>query len=244
MNANRDAAIRFGPVENSQAGGSGEQFQIGAVLQHSNTPSLLFEGEDEDDFEARNAWEACLVAPSRIENARLIIEDAAGSSKEVATLTLDPGHWWRTEFTLPPKIEVRLIKLVDQNGRVLLSFKPEPKRHSDSLPEPAKEPKQPTELSSGDQLFLVGEHLEQYRHPTRDPEQYWQEAIERDPGGLSEPDGAGPDLMYVLDLKFQGGGSDHLCPKRIERLSELHPNPITGEAALLFGIGSSFPGRG
>src|SRR5260370_3930752 len=135
VNANRDAAIRFAPVENSQPRG--------------------FEDEDENEGpHEHNAWEACLVAPRQIENERLIIQNSSGSSKEVVTLTLDPGHPWRTEFTLPPKIEVRVIKLVDQNGRILLSFKPEPGHPSNSLPEPAREPKQPAELPSGDQLFM------------------------------------------------------------------------------------------
>lgn len=32
------------------------------------------------------------------------------------------------------------------------------------------------------ELYLTDEHLEQYRHPTRDPERYWEEALRRDPG--------------------------------------------------------------
>src|SRR5580704_12461669 len=225
MNANRDAAIRFGRVEKSQPRAAG--------LEDED------DDEDEDDFEAPNAWEACLVAPRRIENARLVIEDTAGSSKEVATLTLDPGHCWRTEFTLAPKIEVRLIKLVDRNGRVLLSFRPEPKRPSNSLPEPAKEPKQPTEIPSGDQLFLVGEHLEQYRHPTRDPELYWQEAIERDPGDYRTRTALA--RRCIGRFEFQGAVS-HLS-KAVERLSELHPNPITGEAHYYLGLALRFLGE-
>ena len=40
----------------------------------------------------------------------------------------------------------------------------------------------PAEMSSADELYFTGEHLELYRHPTRAPEPYWQEALRRDDG--------------------------------------------------------------
>ncbi len=47
---------------------------------------------------------------------------------------------------------------------------------------PAREPGAPATLSSVEELYLTGQHLEQYRHATRSPEPYWQEALSRDPG--------------------------------------------------------------
>ena len=38
------------------------------------------------------------------------------------------------------------------------------------------------EVAEIEQLYLIGLHLEQYRHPTLAPEIYWQEALRRDPG--------------------------------------------------------------
>ncbi|MGQ7312351.1 DUF5107 domain-containing protein [Microbacterium arabinogalactanolyticum] len=46
----------------------------------------------------------------------------------------------------------------------------------------AQVPPTPEETESVDELYLTGLHLEQYRHPTRSPLPYWQEAIRRDPG--------------------------------------------------------------
>src|SRR5258708_32628477 len=85
VNANRDAAIRFAPVEHSQPRGRGEQFPIGSVLQHSNTPSLRvagFDDEVEDENDAPNGWAGGLRAQRQIENARLIIEGAARSTQK------------------------------------------------------------------------------------------------------------------------------------------------------------------
>ena len=40
----------------------------------------------------------------------------------------------------------------------------------------------PAEIASNEELYLTGLHLEQYRHATRSPEDYWNEAVRRDPG--------------------------------------------------------------
>ncbi len=46
----------------------------------------------------------------------------------------------------------------------------------------ASEPPPPEEIASADELYFTGLHLEQYRHATRSPILYWQEALCRDPG--------------------------------------------------------------
>jgi hypothetical protein len=51
----------------SQCRGRAVQFQIGAVLQHSNTPSLRVAGfEDEDDDEDENKAPLYFTAPAVI----------------------------------------------------------------------------------------------------------------------------------------------------------------------------------
>jgi tetratricopeptide (TPR) repeat protein len=107
------------------------------------------------------------------------------------------------------------------------------------LPEPAKEPKRPGEISSSDQLFLVGEHLEQYRHPTRDPEPYWQEAVKRDPGDYRSRVALARRCIARFEFR---DAADHLS-QAIDRLSERHPNPITGEAHYYLGLALRFLGE-
>jgi tetratricopeptide (TPR) repeat protein len=186
-----------------------------------------------------NIWEIGLAASRRIENGHLVVEDTAGSSKELAELNLEPGQHWRAEFTPPPGSKVQLIKLVDRNGWELLSYKPELERPPASLPEPAKEPKRPAEISSSDQLFLVGEHLEQYRHPTRDPETYWREAIKRDPSDYRSRIALARKCIARFEFR---DAVDHLS-QAVDRLSERHPNPITGEAHYYLGLALRFLGE-
>ena len=73
--------------------------------------------------------------------------------------------------------EYRLLVL-DTDGNELIAYRPEASVDG-KLPEPATEPPPPEEISSVDELYLTGLHLEQYRHATRFPEPYWQEGLHR-----------------------------------------------------------------
>ncbi len=59
----------------------------------------------------------------------------------------------------------------------LLLVRWEPKLPSDVEPAPAEAPAAPMELGSVEELYLTGVHLEQYRHPTRSPLPYYEEAL-------------------------------------------------------------------
>lgn len=48
--------------------------------------------------------------------------------------------------------------------------------------EPATEPLAPEAVGGVDELYLIGVHLEQYRHATRCPTVYWREGLRRDAG--------------------------------------------------------------
>lgn len=185
---------------------------------------------------AGNCCEIGLVAPRKIQNACLIIEDANGLYAD-RTVALQPGHYWQTEVSV--SAVVRAIRLVDTSGSELLRYEPEVERRPITLPESAREPKGPTEIVSSDELFLVGEHLEQYRHPTRDPEIYWQEAVKRDPGDYRSRVALARRCIARFQFKK---AIEHLL-KAIERLIDLHPNPITGEAHYYCGLAFRFSGE-
>ena len=86
---------------------------------------------------------------------------------------------------------------------------------------------------------MTGEHLELYRHPTRSPESYWQEALRRD------PDDARCNL--ALGRKALGRGqfdqAAGYLEKAIGRLTFRHPNPVTGEAHYFLGLTRRFQGQ-
>jgi tetratricopeptide (TPR) repeat protein len=88
-------------------------------------------------------------------------------------------------------------------------------------------------------LYLTGEHLDQYRHPTRYPEIYWEAGLKRDPGDVR-------CNIALGRLKFSRGlfdeAADHFTAA-ISRLTFRHPNPETGEAHYFLGLVRRFQGR-
>jgi tetratricopeptide (TPR) repeat protein len=128
--------------------------------------------------------------------------------------------------------------LVEDRAGNLLVASPEP---VDERPEPwtATEPPAPHDVGSVEELHLIGVHLRQYRHPTRSPLQYWQEAIARDPGHVGAH-------LALADTTYRAGDYDaaaeHACAA-LARLTARNVNPADTEAFYLLGLIESRRGR-
>ena len=68
----------------------------------------------------------------------------------------------------------------DANGHELIRYKPQ-HIEKPELPENKTPPPPPETFDSIEELYLTGLHLEQYRHPTIEPEPYWEAALAKDP---------------------------------------------------------------
>ena len=129
----------------------------------------------------------------------------------------------------------RLEIVFTQSGHTLLRYGP------DSIapmpkPEVAKEPPLPADVNTSDELFLTGLHLEQYRHPTRHAEDYWREAIRRDP--LDSRANAALGRWHLRRGEFLHG-EQHLRTA-IARLTERNPNPADCEPFYNLGLTLSY----
>jgi len=114
--------------------------------------------------------------------------------------------------------------LLEQSGRLLLRYAPS-EIVSAEPPVQATEPPSPAETTSSDELFLIGQHLEQYRHPTRSPEPYWREAVRRDPEDSRANHALG---RWHLRRGELAEAEKHLRIA-IARLTQRNPNPADGE---------------
>lgn len=124
------------------------------------------------------------------------------------------------------------------DGDLLLAHQPTRSdgRHRRAL---ATEPRIPEAISSVEELYFTGEHLELYRHPTRSPEAYWEEAIRRDGHDQRSHVALG---RRALGRGEPGMAAEHFS-KAIGRLTERHPNPESGEAHYYLGLAVSALGR-
>ena len=132
-----------------------------------------------------------------------------------------------------------LAALFDEDGDCLLSYRPVDESRITPNREVATEPPAPGGIASSDELYFTGEHLDQYRHSTRSPELYWNEALSRDPGDARCNIGMGRRALKQGRLD----AAEAHFQKAIARLTRRHPNPETGEAHYFLGLTLVFKGE-
>ena len=170
----------------------------------------------------------------------LQIEVAAGDEIIYAVeQPLAAAEAWRTAIDLPDGLspEQLTVRLFD-GGRELLAYSPLPDEFPNP-PAPATPAEPPSEIESNEALFLTGQHLEQYRHATYEPEPYYLEALRRDPGDSRCNNAMG--LLLLRRGKF--AEAETYLRRAVERLTERNPNPYDGEATYNLGQALRFQGR-
>ncbi len=116
------------------------------------------------------------------------------------------------------------LSVCTADGRELIGYTPQP-RPKRPLPAPATEPASPREITSTDELYVTGLHLDQYRHATRTSADYWREALRRDPGDARCNNALG--LWHLRRGEFPAAESHFRAA--IARLTLRNPNPADGE---------------
>lgn len=130
------------------------------------------------------------------------------------------------------------LSVTDVAGNEIISFQPKP-RTSRKVPQPATEPLPPEKISSADELFITGLHLNQYRHATRCPTLYWREALRRDAGDSRCNNAMGK--WHLMRGEFSK--AEKFFRKAIERLTQRNANPADGEAFYHLGLSLRFQNR-
>ncbi|HRN56959.1 MAG TPA: DUF5107 domain-containing protein, partial [Agriterribacter sp.] len=123
---------------------------------------------------------------------------------------------------LPEEIKLLVTDLA--TGKVLVSYQNE-KYTERPVPPPAQAAKRPADVENNEQLFLTGQHLEQYRHATYQPAGYYEEALRRDPGDARNNNALG--LWYLRRGCFEQAVP--FFKKAIETITQRNPNPYDGE---------------
>ncbi len=123
------------------------------------------------------------------------------------------------------------LRVTDTSGAEIIAYQPKT-RIQGKVPPPATEPVAPTEISSTDELFVTGLHLDQYRHATRCPTLYWREALRRDP--LDSRCNNAMGLWHLKRGEFST--AETFFRQAVERLTRRNANPYDGEAYYNLGL--------
>ncbi len=123
------------------------------------------------------------------------------------------------------------VEVQSNNGELLISWHPEEEKIKKPA-EPARAAKEPQDIQTNEQLYLTGLHLEQYRHATYSPVDYYREALKRDPSDVRSNNAMG--LWLLRRGKF--AESEPFFRTAIQTMLQRNPNPYDGEPLYNLGV--------
>ncbi len=175
-----------------------------------------------------------VYATGEFRNASVVLW---AGGKEIYRKTADLGPEAAFTDTVEGLYDYRAA-VYDENGSVLCEYT-EYVKTGRPIPEPAEALPAPAEIRSLEELFLAGQHLEQYRHATFLPEDYYLEGLKRDPTDLRL------NNAYGLLLLRRGcaGESIGYFEAAIRKQTWRNPNPYAGEAYFNLGLALETEGR-
>jgi tetratricopeptide (TPR) repeat protein len=164
-----------------------------------------------------------------LENAELVATEN-GKTVFEETCSFAPGRPYVRQIRAGRDSVVRLRAFAGQE--IIQYAPPEVRDTKTPLPQPATAPPAPPEITSSDDLYITGVHLEQYRHATCYPEPYWEEALKRDP-----LDSRCNTALGLLKLKRgQFSEAEAHFRNAIQRQTKRNPNPAEGDAYYYLGL--------
>ncbi|MBK0383620.1 DUF5107 domain-containing protein [Pedobacter sp. SD-b] len=154
------------------------------------------------------------------------------------SLTLSPENIFVEEIAFDEVVNLKDFKvfILNKEAKQLLKYDPTDDENPEPLPEAAKPALQPEEIKSEEELFLTGQHLEQYRHATYRPMPYYLEALKRNPNDIRNNNAIG--LWYFKKGLF--AESVPYFKKAIETITNRNPNPYHCEPYYNLGLAQLF----
>lgn len=153
---------------------------------------------------------------------------------------LSPVDIYEKEIDVPPDTEEWDVKIcvLNGDGKELVSYQgrePEMKQ----IPDPAKAAPLPEEVKTTEDLYLYGKHLEQYRHATYEPADYYKEGLRRDDTDIRLNNAYGSLLFRRGEIKE----SEEYFRKAVKKLTRSNPNPEDGEPLYNLGLCLKYQGK-
>jgi tetratricopeptide (TPR) repeat protein len=180
-----------------------------------------------------------VYATQNYKNALITLK---GKDKEYLRVTesLSPTEVYSKDLLLDEdEIESNLsITVYSENGEKLISYEPKAIKTED-IPEPAKAIPEPKEVKNNEALYLAGLHLEQYRHATYEPEDYYLEGLKRDEEDIRINNAYGS----LLFRRGQFLKSEKYFRKAIKTITRHNTNPYDGEPYYNLGLALKYSGN-
>jgi len=107
------------------------------------------------------------------------------------------------------------------------------------IPDAAEAALLPKEVKTNEQLFLTGQHIEQYRHATYIATDYYEEALRRDPDDIRCLNAMG--LWFIRKGRFEK--AEKYLRKAVRLITKRNPNPYDGEPIYNLAVALKYQGK-
>lgn len=168
----------------------------------------------------------------------ILVKDGHGEVILKETKELSPEKVYDVEIPLNGHVieDLSVVVTWGRCGRLEWQTEPDEIR---PVPDAAEAALTPVEIKTNEQLFLTGLHLEQYRHATFSPVDYYEEALRRDPEDYRCNNALG--LWYIR--KGRSKLAEKYLRKAVRVLIRRNPNPYDGEPVYNLGVSLKYQGR-
>ena len=160
----------------------------------------------------------------------------------------DQKHTVSPEAVLTETVGINGAKLSELNLKILKDLYGSERTvmhwHAESdeirpIPDSAEAALLPEEVKTNEQLFLTGLHLEQYRHATWSPVDYYEEALRRDPNDVRCLNALG--LWYIRKCRFEL--AEGYLRKAVRLITKRNPNPYDSEPIYNLALALKYQGQ-
>ena len=182
-----------------------------------------------------------VISTETFVDASVVVTSDIGTKLFETVATLTPSTPFITEFIIEGVHDPGSLTVsVSSGARLLVTWQPRREgEETASVPAAAVEPAAPREIESVEELFLAGQYLAQYRHATRRPEPYWEEALRRDPADVRSNIALSQRRHWAGDFVT----AEELLRTALHRLTAQVSTPATGEVYYRLGIELVHQGR-
>lgn len=187
---------------------------------------------------AQGQAQICVYATAVYSDAHVLLTDADNTYLDFQGTISPNDSFCKTVAVGQVSAQDLTLSVYDCEKRLLLSYTPQPNK-IEKQPEPAQALPEPSKLASCEELYLAGLHIEQYRHATFLPEDYYLEGLRRDPGDIRLNTAYGV-LLLRRGLFKQ---AEQSFRKAMERLTWKNPNPYNSEPYYDLGLALFYQGR-
>ena len=156
-------------------------------------------------------------------------------------LDIDPASPFVKTVTVEKAVQETDLeaKLLSASNEVIISYKPVQKSVDSSLPDTVQAPAAPKDIKTVEELYLIGQRLGQFYHPSLSAMSYYEEALKRDPGDSR----VNTALGMNCNKKGLYAEAEKYLRKAIERLSHNYTRPRDCEAYYQLGLALQAQGK-